>query len=203
MKYLHVCELVLLVVEYAHKKQHIIQFNPCVSHLVRRQDVTNGDQDDAPLLGLDGTGSQMLGLTDAHFDARGELGHLGLPLRNEVAGRHDERRAGPLAGQHQGNDRGRLPGPDGIGQDAAARSVLGKLAREGIEARTEGAVLLDEEASVQGTLLMGMERQGHGGRRRRRGMRRRQTWDGQRRAVSLLGAGGGHGGCAYCVALLP
>lgn len=162
-----------------------------VSHLVRRQNITDGDEDDAPLLGLDGTGGQMLGLTDANLNARCELGHLGLPLRNEVAGRYNQRRTGTLAGQHQGNDRGRLSGTDGIGQDATARRVLGELAREGIEARAEGAVLLDEEAPVEGTLLMGMERQGHGGRRWRRGMRRRQTWDGQRRAVSLLG--GGHG----------
>ena len=162
-----------------------------VSHLVRRQDITNGDQDDAPLLGLDGTSGQMLGLADANLDARCELGHLGLPLRDEVAGRHNERRAGTLAGQHQGDDRGRLPGTDGIGQDATAGGVFGKLAREGVEARAEGAVLLDEEAAVEGTLLMGMERQGHGRRRWRRGMRRRQTWDGQRRAVSLFG--GGHG----------
>lgn len=169
-----------------NKKHHIL------SHLVRRQDIPNGDQNDAPLLGLDGTGGKMLGLADAHLDGRCELGHLGLPLRNEVAGRNNERRTGgTLAGQDQSDDRGRLSGADGVGQDAAAGLVLGELAGEGVEARAEGAVLLDEEAPVEGTLLVGMERQGHGGRRRRRRMRRRQTWDGQRRAVSLHG--GGHG----------
>ena len=113
----------------------------------------------------------MLGLHDANFDARCELGHLGLPLRDEVAGRNDQRRAGTLAGQHQGNDRGRLPGADGIGQDATTGGVFGKLAWKSIEARAERTVLLDEEAAVEGALLMRMERQGHGGRRWRRGMR--------------------------------
>ena len=122
----------------------------------------------------------------------GELGHLGLPLGDEVAGRNDERRAAAaLAGQNQCNNGGGLARADGVGQDAAPRLVLGELAGEGVEARAEGAVLLDEEAPMEGPLLVRVERQGHRRRRRGRGMGRRQAGDGQRRAVSLPG---GHGG---------
>ena len=136
----------------------------------------------------------MLCLAHAHLDAGGELGHLGLPLGDEVARRHHERRAAAAAapaGQNQRNDGGGLARADGVGQDAAPRLVLGELAGEGVEARAEGAVLLDEEAPMEGPLLVRVQRQGHRRRRRGRGMGRRQAGDGQRRAVSLPG---GHGG---------
>ena len=137
----------------------------------------------------------MLCLAHAHLDAGGELGHFGLPLGDEVAGRNDERRAAAaLAGQDERNDGGGLARADGVGQDAAPRLVLGELAGEGVEARAEGAVLLDEEAPMEGPLLVRVERQGHRRRRRGRGMGRRQAGDGQRRAVSLLGGHGGGGG---------